>query len=535
MGNSNSANKGTSAGNWLVISNNNKKNEFDITEIKDCLLTDLIAKYKKATKGKVNYKSFEINYDNINKQKSGVFDVGSWEYYRDNTSWIARNPQISLMEDQYYVCAQYFKNTTGVNIPNSLRLSLLNNLLKLSKDDSIKYDVRDGNNGHYYYHKTKQFGIPLIDAKFKNNDWMERGEGISVSSGNTGSNSNTPDSLKINITIKNPNDSNDILKLPKLPEYDVYFSDEHECMMYKCNINSINTKNSAIIHDLIDPNKNLNEHKLWIPTIFDCECKINENDINSGSFNPTNIIKSPILNLDYLKYKSLYTDIALVFKLQIQAMFENIVGYKLSNNEKIIVKSMKYILQKPGDSYVGNVHREGMGENIVALALYYPQVSSKKDGMTDGRLKLSIPEVCNSFLRCHHFDITEGSCIAFSNEIYHQLPLIEFSSKSKNTNPISRTILTFFLINKYNSEDIFASNNIRLNVNLNYNWIYILTNWMRNCNVTYKFVKDLVNEYLFHKNYHDYVYYRRFRMREEKGKSLFDPIAGLSNTDYLGL
>ena len=71
-------------------------------------------------------------------------------------------------------------------------------------------------------------------------------------------------------------------------------------------------------------------------------------------------------------------------------MFENILGYKLSDSEKIIVKSMKYVLQKPGDKYFGNIHREGMGENIIAIAIYYPQVNNIKDGMLNGKLKMNL-------------------------------------------------------------------------------------------------------------------------------------------------
>ena len=337
-----------------------------------------------------------------------------------------------MKDNQYYVCAQYYAETNNI-IPKKLRNSLLKNLQKLSKDDSIKYDVRSGLNGHYYYNKSSAFGIPFIESYFKDMEWRD----------------NSNKSLANGIFFS---DLEALQTINDTKLHQIKYNDEYKCMTsYVTDVFKGKTPtkdNSAIIHDFIDPNKNLNEHKLWIPTIFDCKYKISKNEINNiNTFNPRNIIKSSILNLDYVKYKSLYTDIGLVFKLLIQPMFENIIGYKLSNNEKIIVKSMKYILQKPGDVYIGNIHREGMGEGIIALGLYYPQVSSERDGMSGGELKLQVPEVNtgnNSFLRCHTFKIHEGSCIVFSNELYHQLPKIEFTKNSKNTKPISRTILTFF-------------------------------------------------------------------------------------------
>ena len=94
------------------------------------------------------------------------------------------------------------------------------------------------------------------------------------------------------------------------------------------------------------------DHKLWIPTVFNCK----ENEYG---------IDSEIPNLDRIKYKSLYQDIQEIFFNGMKSSFENVLGRKLYDKEKIIIKSMKYLLNKPGDKYLGNVHREGMGENII--------------------------------------------------------------------------------------------------------------------------------------------------------------------------
>ncbi len=47
------------------------------------------------------------------------------------------------------------------------------------------------------------------------------------------------------------------------------------------------------------------------------------------------------------------------------------------NTLKVVVKCMEYVLQKPGDKHGGNMHREGVGENIACAGVYYPRVSEK--------------------------------------------------------------------------------------------------------------------------------------------------------------
>lgn len=187
-----------------------------------------------------------------------------------------------------------------------------------------------------------------------------------------------------------------------------------------------------------------------------------------------------------------------------------------------------------------------MGENIIGIAIYYPQVSSKLDGMENGKLKLSIPDVCNSFLKCGaiEFEIEEGSVIVFSNQGYHQLPLMQYGHHIKtNGNAISRTILTFFIINQNNSKDVKASDDKLLCniVNIEFYWRYYVLNMLRNnelmnnnkSSTSYEWMFGLVQLFLFEDNYKDYVWYKRYKMRHEKNKPLFRTILADNDSNLM--
>ena len=95
------------------------------------------------------------------------------------------------------------------------------------------------------------------------------------------------------------------------------------------------------------------------------------------------------LNLDFTKYWKLWESIGDVLKILAQPSFEKLLGIKLGSNERVIVKSMKYVLQKNGDCYNGCLHREGLGENIIALSIYYPSITGNQC-MENGKLTLSL-------------------------------------------------------------------------------------------------------------------------------------------------
>ena len=88
-------------------------------------------------------------------------------------------------------------------------------------------------------------------------------------------------------------------------------------------------------------------------------------------------------------------------------------------------------------------------------------------------------------------------------------------------------------MNKHNTDEVLASDNNSLQVNINHYWIYILQNWKRKYKPVWISEYDaIIFKFLFPQNYDDYVYYRRYKMRKEKTKPLFKPI---SRRDYRGL
>eukprot|EP01084_Bolivina_argentea_P101212 181501_1 len=231
---------------------------------------------------------------------------------------------------------------------------------------------------------------------------------------------------------------------------------------------------SILIHDLIDPFKYVYNYALWLPAIF------NVNKVSEKC-----IIESEILNLNRVKYYKLYDLIGDIF-YRIHPLFENILHRRL-HKEKVIVKSMKYILSKPGDIYLGRMHREGMGENIECVAIYYPHVDKKIIG---GQLELI---VIDRLFKQRKIKIyaQEGDLIIFRNECFHRLVGMQYPGKidvndeEKEYKLLTRTILVFFLINP--KEQIVTTENItpmnstysRLDINLSFNTTNIINYWIR--------------------------------------------------------
>ena len=86
MGNSNTKNDSK----WIIITNKDKTiNKYDIYSLSAMNLNELHGKFRKLSP---KNKRMTINYKCKNKFKSDVYDVGSWEYYRDNTLHDTKNP-----------------------------------------------------------------------------------------------------------------------------------------------------------------------------------------------------------------------------------------------------------------------------------------------------------------------------------------------------------------------------------------------------------------------------------------------------------
>lgn len=418
-----------------------------------------------------------------------------WSEYRWKMQRKTRNSQTAMKPSKkYFIIAEYHKDTKNNLISEELRQSLLNNLSKLSKDKSVESDIRNVNGSKYLYPKTNTFGRTSNKDQSKDNE------------------------NQISQTTSKQNNVGSF--------YESYFydsDDDYQDPVDKLKTNLVNTNNNnkdnntVRIHDLIDPNKNAMDHKLWIPTVFNC--KQNEHGIISE-----------IPNLDRIKHKSLYNDIENIFFRGMKSSFENVLGRNLYDKEKIIIKSMKYLLNKPGDKYLGNVHREGMGENIIAAGIYYPSASKEIIG---GDLELTVV-ASDSFYgygdntKKYTLKIFEGSMIVFSNECYHRLVSIEYpksNNKNSDNKQLERTILAYFLISP-NGINVAASDDKRLEqrVNLQYNSKYILNYWWKECNlenVDKIWMIDLVTILLC--GDFDYIYDQRDKMRFEKGKGVKGP------------
>eukprot|EP01084_Bolivina_argentea_P277109 472986_1 len=219
---------------WLLVNS-----DFDIKLFNKACIDELRDLYTKYQNGK-KHKLYIPDYSKLNQRNGKSYNVfGSWEYYRDITSNATQHPCFSdIPKQQYFTFAQFYKNTTDNIIPNKLRLSLLSNLTKLSKDNTLKHGIRDATNGHYLYYKTLQFGIPNIYTKFEWNSWLESEDKYDTFGDIASKNEIIQDVIKMEYVEK----------------------DE----MYRYKTDNKN-KNTAYIHDLIDPNKHLNNNRLWIP------------------------------------------------------------------------------------------------------------------------------------------------------------------------------------------------------------------------------------------------------------------------------
>ncbi len=62
-------------------------------------------------------------------------------------------------------------------------------------------------------------------------------------------------------------------------------------------------------------------------------------------------------------------------------IFERALGHPNLKNKylRVIVKMHTYILQR-GERFTSKEHREGLGENIKAVGIYYPEISNIKGG-----------------------------------------------------------------------------------------------------------------------------------------------------------
>eukprot|EP01083_Nonionella_stella_P318819 1167306_1 len=225
----------------------------------------------------------------------------------------------------------------------------------------------------------------------------------------------------------------------------------------------------------------LNYHH-WIPSVFQVNSELTECRL-----------LSQIPNLDPYKYsKTLYRLIERLFLHQVPQL-ENVTNYNLRNVPlRVIVKSQDYQLFdcSESDAYVGGIHKEGLYENITAVALYYYHVD---EGIIGGELEVSSvidveeDETYSGVteLKETNIEVKEGTSLVFSNDLcYHRV------CKLYGTG--SRKILAFFLIAP-----------VQITIDARFvvvNWQYhakcMLLKWLREFNEGYDWVLDIVCEYV---------------------------------------
>ncbi len=132
-------------------------------------------------------------------------------------------------------------------------------------------------------------------------------------------------------------------------------------------------------------------------------------------------------------------------------LFERVLRHpNLKNTHlRVIVKIQTYIL-KPGERYESEDHSEGLGENIKAVGIYYPEISNIEGG--DLLLKVegeSLSKLCTLHHRTPYTKCTvlysppkcvygphrretvpvrEGSSVVFINQIIHRASPMEYKS-----------------------------------------------------------------------------------------------------------
>ncbi len=230
-------------------------------------------------------------------------------------------------------------------------------------------------------------------------------------------------------------------------------------------------------------------------------------------------------------------------------IFERVLGHpNLKNKDlRVIVKMHTYILQR-GERFTSGEHREGFGENIKAVGIYYPEISNIKGGdlvitaesaSNDGsRDPLRVTKLClrdfalalrwsastntvpprpNWKQKNRYVPVREGSAIVFVNRtLHHPTPMerteppppsISTSSTSASSSapllippsvsPGRRTIIAFLLCD---GKHLLPTTDDIPIVNWRFKIPYIIAFWNRKFtkfgSIHMNWMSDLVTCYL---------------------------------------
>lgn len=177
-----------------------------------------------------------------------------------------------------------------------------------------------------------------------------------------------------------------------------------------------------------DPN-NIRWKYHWKPVVF----KIFENSAEIINEIPGIPLKD--------KNKDFYFNIEQLFGRMIPAI-RKIVDF---NSElQVIIKAQKYVI-KPGITYTGKWHVEGVTERIVANGVYYCKVDDALGGSLQFKNKI-IPGTRGTDLFINEVEIEEGTCVVFNNDMIHRFTEI----RNETDEDITRLFINFFIIDPTN-------------------------------------------------------------------------------------
>eukprot|EP00484_Ammonia_sp_Unknown_P003458 CAMPEP_0197077110 /NCGR_PEP_ID=MMETSP1384-20130603/212451_1 /TAXON_ID=29189 /ORGANISM="Ammonia sp." /LENGTH=552 /DNA_ID=CAMNT_0042515969 /DNA_START=194 /DNA_END=1853 /DNA_ORIENTATION=- len=281
---------------------------------------------------------------------------------------------------------------------------------------------------------------------------------------------------------------------------------------HSLNLDALESSTSTVPFSAImaaNNNSIINYHH-WIPAVF----QVNEQATECK-------LLSEIANLNAYKYgNTLYNLLEQLFLFQLP-QFENVIGHNLRNTPlQVVVKAQDYQLSdcSKEDSYLGNMHREGLYEDIAAVGLYYYHIDKdikggelelssviqaedthERDGVTVLReTSVAVKEGSSvvfkrrsgvTVLRETSVAVNEGSSVVFNNKLcYHRV--------SKLYGNGSRKIIAFFLLSP--SRWYSAIDARFVVVNWKYHAEHLLFQWLKEEGLMngYEWILDILCEYV---------------------------------------
>lgn len=253
-------------------------------------------------------------------------------------------------------------------------------------------------------------------------------------------------------------------------------------------INLVHPSLFCYIKGVSEKRKEMNKNILfqWLPSNF-----VVKNDQVK--------INSYINNLDEVKYKNLYSDIAKIFakfvpgfNRLLKTLYQNkkIATFKKLNHCQVIVKLANTVLTPDSPVFKGGSwHLEGLPhEKIIATGIYYYKMKNITTNYLnfrttiDDETNINYPQNCSEYVMKHYgfdvddksddyvqstvvnlgkFETKKNTCLIFPNFLQHRVSEFELIDKTKKG---YRKILVFFLIDP--STKILSTGDVKPQQNL---------------------------------------------------------------------